>query len=537
VSDGNLKLTASADFGKLSNSFDRLSKKVNKQEEQLRRMGDASGKATKKGETGMRGMISTGVRLISTYVGIHSAIATVNAALQEEIQLRQKAAGSQTSLQEQRILFNTQTGRFTPEQRQRFEERIQVSGIRAGLTEAEALEVGRRALTATSDSDVDKRIEKAAGIVDIMSKALGPVLHKFGGGLPGAILDLQRTLGGSREQAAGFATTALDISRTEDIEQLPNLIRTIAGASAVQSQLDPDKRLELAKQTLALFSAIQSSTGDVVGANTSTAISNFIAVLSEKAGDRTLLPEELINALQGEEGIKFKGKSFTRPVQQDLFRNESTLNDLFRDNLEAVSGNFEQQFQTIVDLNTGKNDPDIAGTRASAALKSQAAAARRVRLGLGQEVTNGFVEALTESRPGPSAFAGRNLTRLALKFSPTQVEDEQAVARIALKSAIANRDLEGLRTNQSPLGLLFARRNRIRSVEGTDAELLERARAAGTPESAQAIAMFEEIRKVIDAIGNESASRQADNAALTDTVSRGVNSAVASGRTTREQEN
>lgn len=532
MADGRLRLEASANFSRLNSAFERQKEKTAKLEEEVRRLGDGHERMGKRGRNAFEGMARYAKAAIASYVGIHAAVAAVNNAIQEEIELRKRAQDANKSLQEERILFFTQTARFTPEQRAAFEARIQAAGKVAGVTEAEALSIGRRALTATSDSDVNLRIEKAAGIVERLGELLGPTIRNVEG-LPGAILDLQRTIGGTQEEAIGFALTALDISRLEDISELPNLIRTIAGAAAVQTGVE-DKGL-LAEQTLALFSAFQSVSGDVIGANTSTAIVNFIAALQREAGDRTLTPDELIKALQDEEGIKFIGKSFSKPVQEDLIRSNSTIAKTYRDNLKSVSQDFSKSFEDIKALTSGEGDADLAASRANE--RSKAAADRILR------ETRGVDAAATEIVKNLAPIAAPGTSRLGLRrtiavWANSWLGDVDSSLDIA-------RDLLAERTSRgegvlSTISDLFPTRQdaRVERQKARGDEFLLNAGDSSDPAIIAAREMLRELLVIQKAqMTEESAERKADNAKLADTVGKAVNQSVGNARLTSEQEN
>lgn len=532
MSDGRLRLEASANFSRLNAAFERQKEKTAKLEEEVRRLGQGHDRMGKKGQNAFEGMARYAKTAIASYVGVHAAVAAVNMAIQEEIELRRRAANANKSLQEERILFMTQTARFTPEQRAAFEERIRAAGQSAGITEAEALNIGRRALTATSDSDVNLRIEKAAGIVERLGELLGPTIRNVEG-LPGAILDLQRTIGGSQEESIGFALTALDISRLEDIAELPNLIRTIAGAAAIQTDVK-DKKV-LAEQTLALFSAFQSVTGDVIGANTSTAIVNFIAALQKEQGDKTLTPDQLIAALQDEEGIKFIGKSFSKPVQEDLIRSNSTIAQTYRDNLKSVSQDFAKSFEDIKSLTSGERDPDLAAARANE--KSRAAAERILRESRGVDAQ--AAEIVKNLAPIAAPASSRlGLRRMVAVWANSAFGDVDSSIDIA-------RDLLAERTSRgtgvlSTISDLFPTRQDER-VERQKARGDRFLLSAGDESDPAIMAAREMLQRLLDIqkaqMAEESAERKADNAKLTDTVGKAINTSVGNARLTSEQEN
>ena len=537
MADGRLRLEASANFSRLNSAFERQKEKTARLEEEVRRLGEGHGRMGKKSETAFQGMVRNARNAITAYVGVHAAIATVNAAIEQEIDLQRRAGEANKNLQEERILFTTQTARFTPNQRAEFERRIQEAGSRAGITEAEALSIGRRALTATSDSDVDLRIEKAAGIVEKLSDVLGPTISQTGG-LPGAILDLQRTIGGTQEEAIGFALTALDISRLEEISELPNLIRTIAGAAAVQTGVE-DKGV-LAEQTLALFSAFQSVSGDVIGANTSTAIVNFIAALQREQGDRTLTPDQLIDALRDEEGIKFIGKSFSKPVQEDLIRSGSTIAATYRDNLKSVSQDFEAAFERIKGLTQGAGDVELSS--ALAAQRSEALATRIARETRGvQRDAFKIVSNLDPvARPGFRNFIRRNvesaLRRVGAAASQDNIENGLEISRNNLAERLSRGFFSPI-IDRAAFGL--GRAARIRKARGdfSDEELLTLGDSSD-PTLVAARAQLRELLEIQKAqMAEESAERKADNAKLADTVAKAVNQSVGNARLTSEQEN
>lgn len=536
MSDGRLRLEASANFSRLNSAFEKSKETIASLEERIRRLEQGHTRMGKKSETAFQGMVRNARNAVTAYVGVHAAVAAVNAAIEHEISLRREASQNNQNVQDERILFTTQTSRFTPQQRAEFERRIRDAGISAGISEAEALSIGRRALTATSDSDVNLRIEKAAGIVEKLSQVLGPTITQAGG-LPGAILDLQRTIGGSQEESIGFALTALDISRLEDIAELPNLIRTIAGAAAIQTGVQ-DKGV-LAEQTLALFSAFQSVTGDVIGANTSTAITNFIAALQRENGDRTLTPDQLIKALQDEEGIKFIGKSFSKPVQEDLIRSGSTIAETYRDNLKSVSQDFEQAFNKIRSLTQGSEDPNLSsslGVRRSKALRD---AILRNELAVQGDVFQ-IVENLDPAaRPGIGNYFRRSaehyLRRVGAAFGQDQLETGLEVSRNNLAEMLS-RDTFSPFIDKTAFGLGRAVRIATARRRFTDEELLTL--GGDSDEFVAARSQLAELLNTSMAqMTKESEGRKEDNSKLVDIVSRVINTSVGNARLTSEQEN
>ena len=537
MADGRLRLEASANFSRLNTAFEKSKQKVASLEDRLSRLEQGHDRMGKKSQSAFGIMARYAQNVITSYVGIHAAIATVNHAIQEEIELRRRAADANKSLQEERILLMGQTASFSPEQRAEFESRVLAAGRQAGITESQALSAGRRALTATSDSDPNLRIDKAAGILEKMALALGPRLAAAEG-LPGAVLDLQRTLGGSQEQAIGLLKTALDNSRLEDDAEAPNFIRTIAGAAAIQTGVQ-DKET-LAEQTLALFSAFQAVTGDVIGANTSTAIVNFIAALQREQGDRTLTPDQLIDALQDEEGIKFIGKSFSKPVQEDLIRSGSEISRIYRDNLKAVSKDHEQVYRESVRLVSGVDDPELMAFRASERAKAEAERLLRETRGVDAQAV-GVVKSLAPvARPPLSVEGVRRMVSVGVNNAVGDVDSSLGLSRTFLAEKLSRNLLSPITDYVNfGFGPGFGRTARVAAARRrfSDEELL----TLGDDSDPTLVAARAQLRELLAIqkaqMAEESAARKSDNAKLVDTVGKAVNTGVSNARLTSEQEN
>lgn len=548
MSDGNLKLTASADFNQLNNAFIRQQKQVQNLEEQVKKLGGAQTGQTDKADRGLQGIIRRATQVALAYGGIHQAVALVNQALQDEVRLRERSRDLNLTFAQSLQALRAQTLQLTDAEFEQLKMRAVATGQAAGLTPTESIQAAIPSFSATMDPEAQVRIDKAIGAMSEVGRVIGVNLRDMPS-LPGAIQDLQRAVGPSMtlEQASQFAFQALSVSRIEDVQDLPNLIRTVAASVAVL-KLPDEKKLEAAQEVAALLSALQALTSDTPAAMTSTAITNFISEM--KIASRTeggLMPNQLRQMLMSNErlldAMKFKGKSGNRLLQPEFLVERSNLADEAAKALQALQDPTVEAYNRLVAAQRGVNDANVS---AANALNRGRAQVEESLLGdVGPTMASTVSERLAVTDRGVLAFPRRRLTQLALEMGPEQDRQAVNVARLQL-----------LETMTRPAGgvgrfLDLAGGRRIRMLANlivrdfshlSDEDLLS---FQGSEDVTKAQTTLRDLLQVIEARENqasiraeaEAAMRARDNAKLTDTVGRAVNGAVQTQRTGSEQEN
>lgn len=455
MSDGSLKLTASADFNRLENELDSLKKKHAQLEDQMGKTGKAA-----------RGMEATHAKsydaiaarvqsTITTYMGLSKAVEMVTNAMAEQIALNEKAAMLSANTATAKRIVAQQMGPFSLDQKEEYFDRIAEIGLKHGIEEAPAILSTEKALSATSGDPVD-RINRVAEAFDSLAPLFVSNIDQVGP-IMGSMLDLQRNIGGPAKEVTAFLLNALSETRLEGAQDLPTLIRAISGAQAITHAKDPK---QAAIDVTAMVGAFQAMTGDVEGRVSTTAITNMLAVMSEESKLRDIQPHSLLQAIVEDEDLasqvaqKVLGEGFSKPVQRD-FLIDGKLKDLYeaqRKSFQKVSSDHLTGIQEFY-----SQDPDIAFDTAR---RKQVARSEKV-LKESQYDDGTIRKMLYDSERGAiSTSGGSFMDRIASRLSQLEFDygpgDKFDVADRELSQRVFYHHMKGLWGGSIPFAPMIA---------------------------------------------------------------------------------
>lgn len=419
MSDGSLKLTASADFNRLENELDSLRKKHAKLEDQVGKSSKAFRGMESASEKSFNAISSRIQGTIATYMGLSRVIDLVINGMHEEIEINRRAGFASRNVADAKRQLLSQTGQFTDEQRERFMSSATDIGAKHGIRESEAILSLQQPLSATF-GDTEARIAQSLDVFSTFAPLFVGRMEEAGP-VMAAVLDAQRTMGGSAKEVTNFLLAALSQTRLTGLESLPNLIRTLAASQAITRAPDP---VQAAREVTALFGAFQALTGEAEGAITSTAITNFLAVMSEQAEERGIQPSELLKMVRSDEDLamqvaeKVLGRSFTKPVQRE-FLEEGNLIKAYQTQLKEFEAVDPKDLDSIVSFFS--KDRDIA---MDSALRRQQAKAEkflkddRAQTDIVREMLYGEQGAISTSGKGIGARIASRFSQLEFDYGP-----------------------------------------------------------------------------------------------------------------------
>jgi hypothetical protein len=298
----------------------------------------------------------------------------------------------------------------------------------------------------------------------------------------------------------------------------------------------------VAKQTLAEFSAFQLATEDRIGANTSTAIVNFLASKVKATGrtDLTALElSELVDPNDPDFQKLIRGKGFSKPMQLQLAKAGSELREASRTILKSLEEELVKPIGDLLKAQKGEIDPNLRASIGERRSKAFADKLLEDEKSIGVNARKIVENLLPIASPGILDFPRRMATRNMLKLEQDQLQASMGVARQAIGGAVFRENF-GLLSHLAPLRIF----GNTAATFGRSNEDLLRIRS-DDPSVQAAQAMLRELIAIQQSqveeqkfLAKEEANRRsADNARLVDTVGRATNAAAQGSRLSSEEEN
>lgn len=337
MTDGILTITGFGRFEKLHAEYNKLVVANQKLQDQLRKVTAESKKSDEQQEKSSNNIVEGIGRKVSMYAKMLVSIEAINAALQKQIELGEKAAGKTLSVADAQVEFSGALGLKVPaDVRRKMISDVMGFGLNLGVRPEASLRGMAQVLNSVTDSDPNRRMKIAKEIFAATAPYFpSPDQAAELGMTAAAIGDIHKGVpGASVKDISKIAFGILGASRLKGPDKLATVGQAIvAGQTSRPNVADP---LENTRQMAAIVAALGLRMGDADGELARTSGSNLAVVFSEMFPEYGQMPiQDALRAAIKNDPKKIQqmrkkvlGKSFTKEAQKDLLIENSVTDVL-----------------------------------------------------------------------------------------------------------------------------------------------------------------------------------------------------------------